>query len=110
MLWTRETKMPTKLANKDVNTGIQVTQRRFRIAEDGKPRIFFVRGACTERDPELVDAKRATCTIDEIPGYIWKDKGKEEPVKVEDDGMDGMRYLVAHKDLVGGYRMRVVNQ
>lgn len=42
----------------------------------------------------------STCTelIQELPGYRWdekaKEKGKEQPVKEQDDAVDGLRYAV----------------
>src|SRR5690606_21002108 len=65
--------------------------------------LFFVRGALVERDPELEGARRPTCTVEEIPGYIWSrsrdGREKDQPVKDDDHGMDAMRYMVAHRDL-----------
>ena len=81
---------------------------RMRKSGDGKPRIFFLRGALVEVDAELESSKRPTCTIEEIPGYSWP-KGvdgkplKEEPVKLNDHGCDGTRYAAmyeANKDLI----------
>ncbi len=100
--------LPTKAANKKVKAGIEAVQRRFRIGENGKPRIFILRDACTERDPFLVDMKRPTCTVEELPGYVWKGLDKDEPVKELDDGMDAMRYMVAERDLRGEARVRWV--
>jgi hypothetical protein len=64
------------------------------------------------RDPALVDAKKPTCTAEEVPGYIW-DTGlgkapKEQPLKADDHGCDAKRYMVAHKDLGGVTRVRWV--
>lgn len=93
----------TAPANKDVSPGIQAVKARLKVQPDGKPRIFFVRGALVEVDPLLVEAKKPTCTEEEIPGYSWKqyDDGKpnkEEPIKVNDHGCDDTRYLVARID------------
>lgn len=89
----------TTTANKAVTTGIQAVQQRLAIQEDGKPRLFILRDAVVELDATLEDAKRPTSTQDEITGYAWvKSKDgkpvKEEPVKVNDHGMDEMRYIV----------------
>jgi PBSX family phage terminase large subunit len=94
----------TTAAKKAVTPGIQAVQARLLPAGDGRPRIFLLEGALLEPDPELVDAKKPTCTVQEFDGYAWP-KGvdgkaqKEEPVKVDDHGMDTMRYAVAHFDL-----------
>src|SRR5690606_20066097 len=54
----RELGVETTPAHKSVLDGIQAVQARLRVAEDGKPRLFFVRGALVERDPELEGARR----------------------------------------------------
>ena len=90
-------------ADKAVSPGIQAVQQRLRRAEDGKPRLFIMRGALVEEDAERRNAKRPTCTQDEIPGYVWPKTQdgrtiKERPVKKDDDGCDAMRYMVAYVD------------
>lgn len=99
----RHTGLGTTPARKDVGTGIQAVQTRFRPAGDGRPRIYILRGALVRRDESLVAARRPVCTEQEIPGYVWKKglDGKpvpEEPVKENDHGCDAMRYLVVHRD------------
>jgi phage terminase large subunit len=90
-------------AKKTVSDGIQAVASRFRLAGDGKPRIMILRDCLVERDRELAQSKRPTCLEDEPDGYIWKVgggiKAKEEPVKVGDDALDALRYLVAYHDL-----------
>ncbi|MEU9792892.1 phage terminase large subunit [Streptomyces sparsogenes] len=102
--------MSTSPAKKTVSDGIQAVQSRLKRAADGRPRLSLVRGALVERDPELEDAKRPTCTEEEITGYVWAVKPggvlKEEPVKENDHGMDALRYMVAERDLGGRPRMR----
>lgn len=95
--------MKTIAAHKPVSDGIQGVQSRLRTQPDGLARVFLVRGAVARSDQELEDAKKPTCTADEVPGYIWADpKGdKERPVKEDDHGCDAMRYLIAHVDDVG---------
>jgi PBSX family phage terminase large subunit len=101
----RDLGMDTTAAHKTVADGIQAVQRRLKPAGDGKPRMFFFRGALIERDPELAAAKKPTCTVEEIPGYIWDTgrgkEAKEQPLKTNDHGCDGTRYLVAHVDGLG---------
>ncbi|WP_435113303.1 phage terminase large subunit [Nocardiopsis synnemataformans] len=92
----------TTPARKDVKPGIEAVQVRLRKQGDGRPRIFFMKQALVEKDPELVEVGAPTCTVEEIPAYIWKDNGKEEPVKKQDDGMDTMRYMTAELDLKSG--------
>ncbi len=89
----------TTPALKDVSPGIQEVYGRLKPDERGRSRIYFLRDALVERDPALVEAKKPTCTVEEIQGYQYpKQKGdknvKEEPVKLNDHGMDAMRYAV----------------
>ena len=92
-------------AKKAVIDGIQAVQGRLRTAGDGKSRLFVMRDAVVEKDPQLVEAKAPTCTLDEVVGYVW-DTGngknpKENPVKEQDDGMDALRYVVMRLDRGG---------
>lgn len=108
---SRETGIGTRAANKKVNAGIQATQKRMRLVADGKPRIFILRDSVVRRDPELVEAKRPTCTEEEVVGYVW-DMGvgkapKEVPLKDNDHGCDAMRYLCAFRD-IGQTRVRFI--
>lgn len=93
----------TTAAKKDVVSGIQAVEKRLRKAGDGKPRLFIMQGTLVARDPELEDAKKPCCTAEEFDGYVWADKEtKEEPVKVNDHGVDMVRYMVMHFDAVEG--------
>lgn len=99
-------------AKKDVSRGLQAVQKRFEKQPDGKPRIFFFRDALLWEDKSLREAGKPTCTVDEIPDYIWDNTGaagkapKEAPLKVNDHGCDAMRYMVAKLDLVSRVRRR----
>jgi len=93
----------TVAAIKDVSPGIQAVKSRLKVQPDGKPRIYFVRGALVEADPLLESEKKPLCTIDELPGYAWQKTpdgkpDKEQPVKINDHGCDPMRYLVYKLD------------
>lgn len=104
--------MATVAARKTVKDGIEAVMSRMRAAGDGRPRLFLLRDATVERDPELVEAKKPACTAEEVPGYIWApgrdgQPAKEAPLKLDDHGCDDIRYVVAHVDLVG--RARVHN-
>jgi phage terminase large subunit len=94
----RELGMSTVPAQKSVLEGIEAVQVRMRLAGDGFPRIAFLRGALVEVDQALVDAHRPTCTIEELPAYVWSDRKKDTPVKDNDHGADAMRYVVQEKD------------
>ncbi len=102
----RHVGLGTTPAHKGVSDGLQAVSVRFRRAGDGKPRLFLLRDARVNLDQALEDSKKPTSTIEEVPGYVWKDSlVKEEPVKVNDHGCDAMRYMVAEADL--GVRPRV---
>lgn len=99
--------MRTVGAKKDVIPGIQAVQSRLRKASDGKPRIFFFRDSLSSVDKALKEARKPICTVEEMDGYIWdpnvgsmasKRNPKEAPLKVDDHGMDAMRYLVMYLD------------
>jgi phage terminase large subunit len=103
--------MGTIAAHKTVKDGIQAVQARLRPAGDGKPRLFICENALVSRDPELVEAKKPTCSAEEIVGYVWEPPAagkppKEQPVKADDHGMDAMRYAVAERDLRSQPRVR----
>ena len=73
--------------------GINAVKKR--LAEH---RLVIVRDSLRERDGALVDAQRPQCVQDEFPAYIWADKGREQPVKVDDHGVDMVRYAVMYVD------------
>lgn len=86
-------------ANNDVNAGIHAVQSRLRVQPDGKPRLFVIRSSRIEMDIELKDAGKPTSTLEEIPGYVWDSHHqKEKPIKVDDHGVDALRYMVMHLD------------
>lgn len=102
----------TAPAEKAVTSGIEAVASRFKLAGDGRPRIQFLRNALIEKDPTLTDRKLPTCTVDEIPGYIWApepargDRKREQPVKKNDHGADACRYFVCEADLHGPTTVR----
>jgi PBSX family phage terminase large subunit len=88
----------TKPAIKEVKAGIQATKELLTIKPNGKPSIYLLRDSLIERDEYLYDEGKPTCTEEEIVGYVWRKfedgkMDKEEPVKLDDHGMDTMRYL-----------------
>lgn len=94
----RHSGLAVRPADKKVLDGIQDVAGRLRVAGDGKPRLFVMRGArCHPADRVLVDAGKPTCTADEFDGYVWDDKKtRETPVKEGDHGLDAARYLVRY--------------
>ena len=98
-----ETGLGTTPADKKVKEGIETAQRRFRLADDGKPTIFFLRDAVVERDQDLVDARKPASTLEELPAYVWAPgidgkPVKEEPLKINDHGCDALRYESMDRD------------
>lgn len=99
--------MSTTKANKTVSRGLEAVASRLKLAGDGRPRLMIMRDAVVERDPELAERMQPTCTVEEIPGYVWLDHvKKEEPIKIADDGCDTMRYVVADQDLTPVVQVR----
>ncbi|MET7437808.1 phage terminase large subunit [Streptomyces sp. NPDC005496] len=105
----------TVAAKKTVSDGIQAVQSRLKVQEDGRPRLFIVRGALAERDGALGERSLPTCTAEEVAGYVWAVKPgtggaglKEQPLKENDHGLDALRYMVAERDLGGRPQMRWV--
>lgn len=100
-----KTGLDTTAADKRVSIGLQVVRDRLKLAGDGKPRLYVFEDALLWRDESLEQANKPCGTVEEFPGYVW-DKGarsggpeKEVPLKVNDHGMDCVRYLCAHLDL-----------
>lgn len=93
----------TQPAIKEVTSGIQAVQERLKVAGDGKPRLFLMRDALIEADEGLLESIKPTSTAEEIEGYMWEKSqegkaAKEAPHKVDDHGMDAMRYAVMYLD------------
>jgi phage terminase large subunit len=111
--------MSTKAAKKTVEDGIQsVKSRMIRSEVDGRPKIYLCEDAVQNVDKDLRERKKPTSTLEEVVGYVW-DRGtaiaqangkppKEEPLKVDDHGMDAMRYMVAQLDLRNRPRIRTI--
>ena len=103
--FSRHTGLSTRAADKTVKAGIDATTERMKVQGDGLPRLFIMRDTLTHPpDPELIDGMKPTCTLDEIPAYVWaippvstaladRTAPKEEPLKLHDHGCDAMRYL-----------------
>lgn len=100
----------TTNAIKTVHDGIDAFQERLKDRPVTGPRLYIMDDTLIERDQNLVDSLRPTCTKDEFASYVWaktpSGRKKEDPVKEDDDGMDAGRYLVAFHDLKGKPRYR----
>lgn len=105
----RHLECSTLAAYKAVSPGIQTVEGRIKKANDGQPRLFFVRDALVEVDQSLREAKKPVSTAEELPEYIFPAVNgkteKEAPVKENDHGMDAMRYAVAYIDSLGGIQI-----
>jgi phage terminase large subunit len=93
----RFARLNTTAAEKTRKSGCDAVQTRLKLQGDGRPRIYFRRDAEVRRDPELETQHKPQCTIEEIYGYVYNDKG--EPEKENDHGCDAARYRVATTDL-----------
>lgn len=109
----RHMEMSTIPAMKSVLEGIEAVKKRLEVQEDGKPRLFLCRDTVTKPDQRLIDANKPCRTSDEILEYVWDNRVvsgtgtfKDKPLKNSDHGMDAMRYVVTHIDIVGRPRVR----
>lgn len=96
-------------AVKAVSAGIQAVEARLQKAGDGKPRLFIFQDALVQKDAELDAVGKPTCTAQEFPEYQWAQprEGKstrEEPQKLNDHGLDALRYMVMQLDDPGKVR------
>ena len=101
----RELQTLTTPADKRPGTvagGIGMLKSRLRVAEDGLPRIFFLKDALIEADEKLANSDRPYSTVTEFPSYVWAPNPEglpqDKPKKRDDHGMDAMRYQVAAID------------
>jgi len=87
----------------EVQPGIDVVADR--LADP--PGLFVVRDSIRFEDQRLKQNKRPYRVEDEFVGYVWADKkGKEQPVKEDDHGLDMTRYAVCYVDRVGRAKPR----
>ncbi len=90
-------------AKKDLLDGIQAVQKRLRIANDGRTRLYILQGSLVERDEELARKYHPTSIEGEFDVYVYpKDADgkakKEAPVKMFDHALDALRYLALFLD------------
>ena len=109
----KATGLGTQAAIKNVYEGIDAVKKRLMPAADGMPRLYVMADALVEKDQWLVDHLLPTCTEQEYAGYIWHKSPdgriQDEPVKLDDHGMDGTRYLTMFKDFKGKARATLVS-
>lgn len=93
----------TKSAIKNpVKDGISAVYARLK-GHDGIPNLYIFKNSLKHKIPDvLLQHHLPTCLAEELNQYVWKiDKQGntlEEPVKMNDDGCDALRYAVAHID------------
>lgn len=112
-----ENGITTIAAKKAITMGIDLVRERFAVQDDGKARIFFMRGALVEADDIMLENKRPTCTEQEVTSYAYPKAAdgkpvKELPVDQDNHGMDAKRYAVVYVDggvKGGGRKVRVKN-
>jgi len=109
----KATGLGTQAAIKNVYEGIDAVKKRLIPAADGMPRLYVMQDALVEKDQWLVDHLLPTCTEQEYAGYVWHKSPdgriQDEPVKLDDHGMDGTRYLTMFKDFKGKARATLIN-
>lgn len=94
----------TTTANKSVTPGIEAVASRLRKTGDGKPRLFLMRDCLVEKDHELAATNAPYSTQQEFDGYSYAKRtdgkeNKEEPVKLNDHGMDALRYACMYRPI-----------
>lgn len=98
-----ENGIKTIAARKDISPGLQAVQERLNVLDDGKPRIYIMRGALVEADKSLYREypgdTQPVSTEQEFTSYVWPDgkdgkPKKETPVDMYNHGMDCTRYMV----------------
>lgn len=100
--------MRTIAAVKNVRAGIDAVKSRLKLRPDGRPGILFCSDSLVhEHDPYLIEQKKPVCSDDEFATYEWKPggnaKGEDIPKKLNDHGMDVLRYLIAWLDGIEDY-------
>lgn len=93
----------TVAADKRIKVGIERIEERLKRAGDGRPRLYVMRDALIEADPDLQAAYRPVCTEQEFPGYVYPPGIDGKPVKElpedkDNHGMDALRYGVMYFD------------
>ena len=90
----REAGLSAQPADNAVLPGIDAVKQRL-----ADKRLFVVRDSLRHVDESLAESRKPHSVEDEFPMYVWSDRiGKEQPMKVDDHGMDMVRYAVALVD------------
>lgn len=99
----RENGIETVAADKRIKVGIEKVEERLKPAGDGLPRLFVVEDSLIDMDEELRAVHKPVCTEEEFASYTYPLAAsgkpvKEEPIKLDDHGMDALRYAVMYLD------------
>ena len=95
--------LPIKNADKEVLPGINLTKKRFSANQ-----LFFNKNS-RDHEPDYAQVEKnfPTRTTEEIERYVHKDPDKhngslqdEIPIKLHDDGLDVVRYVIKQTDYV----------
>lgn len=107
------TGLGTQKAIKFVNDGIDLHKARLKVDADGLARFYLMADSLVEVDQWARENLLPTKTEEEYASYVWKvspdGRIQDEPVKVDDDGMDTDRYMTMHIDYKGKARMTMIN-
>lgn len=80
---------------------IDLCAERLQVADDGRPRLFLVRGANRHIDEGLREEGKPWRTEDEIAAFQWRPDDSSRPTREEPDplcadhGIAAMRYMAA---------------
>lgn len=99
----RENGIETIAADKRISVGIEKVQERLKVQGDGRPRLFLLRDSLVEEDPILKMKFKPLKTEDEFPAYAYPEAkdgkpAREEPVDIDNHGLDAARYAVMFVD------------
>ena len=91
----------TRKADKRLSVGLEAVSNRLQVQGDGRPRLFILADSLVARDEELADAAKPVCTEQEFANYCYPKDAvgreiKEAPMKVDDHGMDEVRYAMMY--------------
>ena len=99
----RQAKIPVVEGNNDRKLGIQHVEERLKLGADGHAGLYYCSDNQIHRDEGLAEDGMPTCTEQEYSVYSYP-KGedgkpiKEDPLDMDDHGMDATRYGVMYAD------------
>jgi hypothetical protein len=93
-------------AKKSVKAGIDAVDNRLKLRD-----LVIMHGSLVEIDQAAQDAGKPIDLISEISSYIWADEKRDQPLSINNDAMDMMRYEVMEVDAITsrGIRMKRVS-